>query len=662
MAGLPREQRRQRFRALMTELSDARTEKMDLFAQRLNEDRRNRERVQQSVALGISRISPASVFALASTDLAGTSLQLKERYLDSAAEYREGYLRFMKEKTGSTGGAWWSGGREESSEEIDPLELPVFDYQEASTAEHINGALPDIGILASIQSDLLRGCVPGLPPIRREVDDMFWLLVEKELKAIILSPKFVATFGICSLLMLLSLFIGIQEYNHSVATYHTARQLTDRQLQGEDSWWGVQTKAFREPDAMQVFVSGVDYDVGRLSQISTWTEVKLESSVYSDDSLFAIFRFVDFTFIVQVVLSLFAILFTYDAINGERESGTLKLALSNAVPRARYVLAKFVGSWIGLTVPILIPILLAVLTVILLGIPMSDGGWPKLAMLLLASVLYFTFFIAFGILVSALTKRSAVSFLILLVTWVALVLIIPRAATMAAGQVVHVDSVAELDAKKDRYSTDRWMAYRDSRMRLRDERDQVTSGMTREERETYEAANREAWVQEEEDLRQETMEEIGAYARKLDEERNNQKGQMQQVAFGVVAVLPVILLPDCCHEPRRDKRGHEDTVRGCDARLPPGLHDLCERQTRGRAAAVAWSGASGARRFRRTAGSLRASALSSARTLVCAGGRTGHRGFGSPDALLDCCICRRVCGLLALRRPLISSKPPKSDI
>ena len=367
---------------------------------------------------------------------------------------------------------------------------------------------------------------------------MFKLLVERELKSIILSPKFVATFGISSLLMLLSLFIGIQEYHHSVRTYETALQLTERQLQGEDSWWGIKNTVYRKPEAMQVFVSGVDYDIGRLSQISTWTEIKLQNSSYSDDSLFAVFRFVDFTFIVQVVLSLFAILFTYDAINGERESGTLKLALSNAVPRSQFVLAKFVGSWIGLTVPILIPMLLSVLAVILLGIPMSSDAWAKLGTLFFVSILYFTFFIALGIFVSALTKRSNVSFLILLVTWVALVLIIPRAATMAAGQLVHVDPVAEIDAKKDRFSTDRWISYRKQRRQLDADRDQVTSSMTDDEEQAYRSANRTAWVQEEGDLRQITMEEIGLYARKLDEARNNQKVLMQEVAFRMSRFSP----------------------------------------------------------------------------------------------------------------------------
>lgn len=367
---------------------------------------------------------------------------------------------------------------------------------------------------------------------------MFSLLVERELKGILLSPKFTATFGVCSLLMLLSLFVGIQEYHHSVTQYETALQLNDRQLAGETSWWGIDSKVYREPDPMQVFVSGVDYDVGRLSDISTWNEVKLKNSSYSDDSLFAIFRFVDFTFIVQIVLSLFAILFTYDAINGERESGTLKLAMSNAVPRARYVLAKFVGAWLGLTIPVLIPVLLGVLVVLLIGLPLDADSWAKLATFLGVSILYFTFFIALGIFVSALTRRSSVSFLILLVTWVSLVLIIPRAATMAAGQVVRVANVAEIDAKKDRYSTDRWLAYRSARMQQRDQRESQMANMTEAERAVFRDANRQKWTEEEDALRQTTLEEIAEYSRKLDEDLNNQKAQMQAVAFTLSRFSP----------------------------------------------------------------------------------------------------------------------------
>ena len=52
---------------------------------------------------------------------------------------------------------------------------------------------------------------------------MFGTLFEKELKAILLSPKFVATFGVCTILILLSVFVGIKEYGASRAQYETGR-------------------------------------------------------------------------------------------------------------------------------------------------------------------------------------------------------------------------------------------------------------------------------------------------------------------------------------------------------------------------------------------------------------------------------------------------------
>jgi ABC-type Na+ efflux pump permease subunit len=77
----------------------------------------------------------------------------------------------------------------------------------------------------------------------------------------------------------------------------------------------------------------------------------------------------DLMFIVQVVLSLFAILFTYDSICGEREAGTLKLNFANPIPRTSYIISKIVGSWLGLSIPLIIPMLLGLALVLVCGIP-----------------------------------------------------------------------------------------------------------------------------------------------------------------------------------------------------------------------------------------------------------------------------------------------------
>ena len=43
----------------------------------------------------------------------------------------------------------------------------------------------------------------------------------------------------------------------------------------------------------------------------------------------------DLAYVVNIVISLLALLLTFDAITGELETGTLRLMLSNAVPRGR---------------------------------------------------------------------------------------------------------------------------------------------------------------------------------------------------------------------------------------------------------------------------------------------------------------------------------------
>jgi len=57
---------------------------------------------------------------------------------------------------------------------------------------------------------------------------------------------------------------------------------------------------------------------------------------------------------VQIAMSLLALLFMFRSICGERESGTLKLMMANAVPRDIVLLGKWVGGYLGLILPFLL--------------------------------------------------------------------------------------------------------------------------------------------------------------------------------------------------------------------------------------------------------------------------------------------------------------------
>lgn len=367
---------------------------------------------------------------------------------------------------------------------------------------------------------------------------MLRTLIEKEWKSVLLSPKFALTFAVSAALILLAVGVGIREYRAFEKQQEAARALLAEELRQKSSWISLATRAFREADPMQIFVAGVANDVGRLANVSTFQEAKLDQSIYSDDTILAIFRSLDLSFIVMAVLSLFAVLFTYDAVNGERESGTLRLIFSAAVPRGRFLTAKFAGIWLGLAVPLALPVLLGILAVVLARIPMEADHWARLGLFLGASALYFTFFIALGIAVSAVTRRPSTSFLVLLVSWVMMVLVIPRVGLIAAVHMVPVPSAAEVESRKEGFESRAWNDYRrelEEKWRLRTAE---MEGLSEEEQEDYEDEHMWQWLEEDDASRRKLQDDIAAFSERLNEGLRNKKAEQERLAFSLSRVSP----------------------------------------------------------------------------------------------------------------------------
>jgi len=61
------------------------------------------------------------------------------------------------------------------------------------------------------------------------------------------------------------------------------------------------------------------------------------------------------------VLSLLALLFTYDAIAGERETGTMRLTMSHPVRRGNILAAKYLGAMTCLILPLIMSLTIALI-------------------------------------------------------------------------------------------------------------------------------------------------------------------------------------------------------------------------------------------------------------------------------------------------------------
>jgi ABC-type transport system involved in multi-copper enzyme maturation permease subunit len=280
-------------------------------------------------------------------------------------------------------------------------------------------------------------------------------IIKKEILDNITSPKFVFTFLLCTILILLSVYTGVANYASEKKEYTAAVALNKKNLESQPNYSslaGIGIKINKAPQPLGTVVTGVEQDVGRVAPVNIAADPNLVESKYGSNPVFAVFGALDLMFIVKIVLSLFAILFTYDAIVGEKERGTLKLALSNDVPRDRLILGKAIGGYISLLMPLLVPLLLSlIILVVAPNLALSGQDWVRLLLIFLMFFLYLSVFFSLGLFVSARTTRSSTSFLVLLFAWVIIVMVIPKAAVITAGQIKPIPSVHEITAKKDAF-------------------------------------------------------------------------------------------------------------------------------------------------------------------------------------------------------------------
>ena len=150
---------------------------------------------------------------------------------------------------------------------------------------------------------------------------------------------------------------------------------------------------------------------------------------------------VNWEFILVLLFSFLAVIFTFDSVSGEKEMRTLALGLSNQVSRGVLLIGKFLGSTIILTLFVVLGIILSILILLFSGQVMINlatfaeiGGFMLLSFLLIAC------FSAIGILTSVLSYHPNTSLLIGLMVWIIMLFIIPHTTLLLSNKLFPVES------------------------------------------------------------------------------------------------------------------------------------------------------------------------------------------------------------------------------
>ena len=268
---------------------------------------------------------------------------------------------------------------------------------------------------------------------------MLMTLIQKEIMHHVLSVRFVALLLMCALLIPLTLSINYRKYNQNLINYQ--KSVKRAQTEAEENPPNAQdpnsevAKLFLKPTPLSVFVNGLE-DALPTYLGMTRNGVRQSSTGLAQASVAYVLGNLDFLFIVGTVFSLLALLFTFDAVAGEREAGTLRINLSNPLPRDLFLWSKLIGGYIVFVVPFVVSFLLGLLLLVWQGFPLGEFkiAGPVLGLTLI-SLLYIAVFFAIGVFISTYLDNAKTALIVAFTFWVLTVLVAPRGAFVAAKLV-----------------------------------------------------------------------------------------------------------------------------------------------------------------------------------------------------------------------------------
>ena len=287
---------------------------------------------------------------------------------------------------------------------------------------------------------------------------MIWRIAQRELAGNLLTLRFPLAAGLIVGLFLVNtlVFVGT-DYRERKAAY--AKQVAQAQERLRRSASNLNKLAVEGPGMLYKRPSPLSFAAGGNEKALpiavdasrrggwgwadqkfsyNWTDpwaLKYPYQSSRSNTLLRVFLEIDWAFIIGVVVSFVAVAFTYDAVCGEREAGTLRLTLSAPVPRDVVLLGKWIGAFLSVALPTVLGMALSLLIVLLSGqVELSAEEWARTGLIGMFSLVYVALFVSLGLFVSARCRRSATGLLTLLFIWVVFVVLVPNTlGSVAAG-------------------------------------------------------------------------------------------------------------------------------------------------------------------------------------------------------------------------------------
>ena len=299
-------------------------------------------------------------------------------------------------------------------------------------------------------------------------------IIWRELLDHLQSLRFALTLLLVIVLMLTGGVLYVHDYRQQVADYREnvnenmdlLKEKAKKGLHAVASF-GPNLLIYRAPSPLGFIAEGHEKDLPNAFGVDAFELVGPQTILRRNYTLQR-FDALDWVFTVGVILSFAAFAMTYDSISGEAETGTLRLCLSNSLPRATLLFGKYISTIICLSIPLIIGICMNVLIISLFGVlPFESTYWLQIGGVVLFSVLYISVFATLGLLISCLTRSSSVSLVLLLLVWVCFAVFIPRTGGLLASRLAELPDEKTIAKRADETMHDIRRRYGEGRFSAR---------------------------------------------------------------------------------------------------------------------------------------------------------------------------------------------------
>ena len=286
---------------------------------------------------------------------------------------------------------------------------------------------------------------------------LIWLIARKEIIANIRNFKTPVALVIMTLLLLLSAHALALDYRNRLNNWSVNRDSQRDPIVGGRVSYDLSDGSFsygvgfshpppiHSPQPFSALIKGMDGEMDRSANVSQRIVI---GARHGELATSALFDTPDTSFVVKLLVSLFALMFSLDAAPREKEVGTLRAMLAQPIRRRELILSKSLGASISLLAPFAVAYFVEIIYLHLAHGLLNDRQDLVCAMLIFGFVSFYGIVFAhIGLFISTITTRTRIAITTALLAWATIVLILPNASVLMAKLLTPTPSYNQLNAR-----------------------------------------------------------------------------------------------------------------------------------------------------------------------------------------------------------------------